>query len=241
MLKILNAFQLILICLWTAICATLVFILTLLTLKKECTSFVGRRIWGPGLLIICRVQLIVSGTQNVDFQKKYIYASNHESLLDIPAIFTAIPVNLFFIAKKELKKVPFLGWAMQIGGMIFIDRKNKEQAKKDMMYAGELIKKGKNIISFPEGTRTKNGEMGTFKRGTFLLSMNTGIEIIPVALHGARELLPTNSFGLKPGKIYLHFLPPVSPQTFSSVEIFAEAVRQKILEEKHHTFRKEPA
>lgn len=197
-------------------------------------SFVARAIWSPVVLLICGVTLVITGKENIHSGKKYIYISNHESLLDIPAIFAAIPVNLFFIAKKELKKVPFMGWAMQMGGMIFIDRKNKEQAKKDMLRAGELINNGKNIISFPEGTRAKTNEMGVFKRGTFLLAVNTGISIVPIAIKGARELLPSGSFRLKTGKIYLHIFPPVSPKDYSqdTVETFAADLRKKISEKK---------
>lgn len=230
MLKMLNLLRFILIAVWTVICAVLSFLLIIIFFRKEMASFVGRAIWSPVILYICGVRLVITGKENISSGEKNIYISNHGSLLDIPAVFTAIPVNLFFIAKKELKKVPFMGWAMLMGGMIFIDRRNKEQAKKDMHRAGELIKKGKNIISFPEGTRTTTGEIGTFKRGTFLLSVNTGINIVPIAIKGARELLPSESFFLKPGKIYLHIFPPCSPENYSleTVEVFAQGLRTKI-------------
>ncbi len=124
-----------------------------------------------------------------------------------------------------------MGWAMQMGGMIFIDRKNKEQTQKDMIRAGELIKKGKNIISFPEGTRTRTGEMGIFRRGTFLLSINTGIEIVPISIKGARELLPSGSFNLKTGKIFIRIAKPVSPENYSVTEVekFASDIRELVL------------
>lgn len=230
MSKALNLLKFILIVVWTTVSAVLSFLFIVITFRKEMASVVGRTIWSPVILFICGVRLVITGKENIDKREKNIYISNHESLLDIPAIFAAIPVNLFFIAKKELKKVPFMGWAMLMGGMIFIDRRNKEQAKKDMLRAGELIKKGKNIISFPEGTRTKTGEMGMFKRGTFLLSVNTGIKVVPIAIKGARELLPAGSFNLKPGEIHLHVFPPSSPENYSqeTAEVFASDLRKKI-------------
>lgn len=229
-----NLVQFFFVGLWTVFCAILSFIFIIITFRKDCASFVARRIWSPVILFICGVKLVITGVKNIEHGKKYIFISNHESLLDIPAIFSSIPVNLFFIAKKELKNVPFMGWAMQMGGMIFIDRKNKEQAQKDMIRAGELIKKGKNIISFPEGTRTRTGEMGIFRRGTFLLSVNTGIEIVPISIKGARELLPSGSYNLKAGNIYIHINKSESPENYSLTEVekFAHNVRELVVKKK---------
>ena len=231
--KFLNPFRFFLVALWTVVCAIIAFILIIIAFRKEMASVVARVIWAPVILFICDVKLVITGKENLP-RTSAIYISNHESLLDIPAIFAAIPNNLFFIAKKELKKVPFMGWAMQMGGMIFIDRKNKEQAKKDMFRAGELIKKGKNIISFPEGTRTQTGEVGIFRRGTFLLSVNTGIDIIPITIENARELLPSGSFNMKSGKIQLHISPAVSPKNYSveNAEKFASDVREIVLQQR---------
>ena len=235
MKKTLNLLRFAFVAMWTVFSAVTSIILIVFTFKKEMASFVARRIWSPVILFICRVKLVITGKENIDAGKKHIFISNHESLLDIPAIFAAIPVNLFFIAKKELKKVPFMSWAMQMGGMIFIDRKNKEQAHRDMLRAGELIRKGKNIISFPEGTRTKTGEMGVFKRGAFLLSASTGIDIIPIAIKGARELLPYGSFILTPGQLHVHIFPPASPKNYAqdAIDVFSGSLRQQILEKKN--------
>ncbi len=234
MQKIFTPIQLIFVAVWTAFSAITTFILIIFTMRQDMASLVGRKIWSPVILFICRVKLVVEGAKNINLNKNYIFVSNHESHLDIPAIFYSVPLNLFFIAKKELKKVPFMGWAMQAGGMIFIDRKNKEQAKKDMLKAGELIKNGKSIISFPEGTRTLTGEVGLFRRGSFLLSISTGIEIVPVTISGARELLPSGSFFLKGGKVNIHIHPPVSPDKYSAttIENFAEDVRNIVLSKK---------
>lgn len=234
MKTLLNILQLFLVSIWTAISAIITITLVIVTGKKSMSAIVARNIWSPAILFFCGARLSVSGRENIDQKGNYIFVSNHESLLDIPAIYCSVPLNIFFIAKKELKKVPFMGWAMMMGGMIFIDRKNKEQARKDMLRAGELIKSGKNIISFPEGTRTKTGELGLFKRGGFLLSKNTGIPVVPIAIKGARELLPSGSIGIKPGIIYVHLFPPVSPEKYTpeEVDIFAADTRLQILQKK---------
>ena len=90
---------------------------------------------------------------------------------------------IFFIAKKEIKQIPFLGWYMSIAGMIFLDRSNHENAMRSMRNAGNEIKKGKNIISFPEGTRSKTNQIGQFKRGSFIIAKEGKIPIVPVAIN----------------------------------------------------------
>lgn len=232
--KIFIPFKLTLIAFWTVFSAITTILLVLFTMRKNMSSFVGREIWSPGILFICGIKLVIKGKENIIPGKNYIFISNHESHLDIPAIFSAIPVDLFFIAKKELKKVPFMGWAMQVGGMIFIDRKNKEKAQKDMLLAGELIKNGKNVISFPEGTRTRTGDLGLFRRGSFLLSLKNGIEIVPITLIGTRQLLPSGTLNLKSGKIYISINKAVSPEHYTQEEgdKFASDVREIVLHKK---------
>lgn len=225
---LINFIQFALVALWTAFASILVIIVAFLTFHRKFIVYYGRTVWAPVVLMLCGVRLKVSGREGVNTQKHYICVCNHESLLDIPAIFFAFPENLYFIAKKEVKKVPLLGWAMGLAGMIFIDRQNKERAMTDMIRAGELIRNGKNVISFPEGTRSGTGEILLFKRGTFMMSLYTGVEILPIAIKGAGECMHTKTLRLRPGTISVMIGAPVSPANYSfeKVELFANDVRE---------------
>lgn len=187
--------------------------------------------WSPVLLAVSGVRIKVYGKENLDTSRPMIYVSNHESHMDIPALFRAIPVNLHFIAKQELKKVPFMGWAMMAAGMIFIDRKHKEKAMKSIEEAGEKIKNGKNVISFPEGTRTKTGEVGVFKRGTFIMSTSSKVPIVPLAIEGSREVIASGTYKIRPGVIKINIGKPILPEAYNNKEIdqFANETRSKVL------------
>jgi len=233
MWAIINFFQILIIFLWTAVCGILTVVISALTFFNyyQISGFIGRNIWSPVLLFVSGIRVKISGKEHIDTSKTYIYVANHESLYDIPALFNKLPVFVSFLAKKELKKVPFMGWAMMASGYIFIDRSNREKAKESLQKAGEEIKSGKNAIIFPEGTRTKTGKMGLFKRGAFLLSKETGIEIIPISIKGARECLASGSYKIRPGKIQINIGSPISPNNYENitVEEFANVVREVCL------------
>lgn len=123
-----------------------------------------------------------------------------------------------------------MGWYMQLVGMIFIDRKNSEKAVESMKKAGYEIKNGKNIISFPEGTRSLNGELGLFKKGTFVLALNNNIEILPIALVGTRIGIPPRKFEINPTQVEVRIGEPFSPTStgIKSAEELANFTRTKI-------------
>ena len=145
-------------------------------------------------------------------------------------MFIASPTFLYFIAKNELKKMPFIGWAIWASGMVFIDRSDRNKAMRSMREAGEKAKhQKKNIVSFPEGTRS-DGEMTQFKRGTFIIASQTNLDIIPTAIAGTNRIWPGNMWPIRPGIIKVKFGEPISPadHTDKTPEEFADYV-QKIV------------
>jgi len=230
--KIIDWLQIAAIGVFTAFFAFLGFIL--LPMGQANALRIASKLWSKCLFGVTGVKLEINNPHSRQFysKNKFIFVSNHESNFDIPALFSAIPEALFFIAKKELQKVPFMGWYMWAVGMIFIDRGNREKSKKSMIKAGEQIKRGKNVMSFPEGTRSRTGKVETFKKGSFLLSRSTGIPIIPVSVKGAAECIPAGKFEIHPGTIHVHIGRPIHPDEMSDLNPaqFAEAVRQKVLE-----------
>lgn len=224
--------QVFLIVLWTAICALLGIVLMLFTWNGQWVHFFeGRYLFCPLVLFIARVKLKVVGLENLETNSPCIYVSNHVSHMDVVAIARTIPLGLFYIGKKELKKVPILGQYMQLIGHVFIDRKNHEKAMVSMRKAAELIKAGKNVITFPEGTRSPNGKIGVFKRGTFIIAKEGAIDIQPIAVVNAENILPRDSFIIRPGTIEVRIGKRIRAQEFLELnsEETANLVRSQII------------
>lgn len=224
--------QVFLIILWTAICGLLGIVLMLITWNGAWVHyFEGRYLFCPPVLFIARVKLKVVGLENLETNSPCIYVSNHVSHMDVVAIAKTIPLGLFYIGKKELKKVPILGQYMQLIGHVFIDRKNHEKAMASMRKAAELIKAGKNVITFPEGTRSPNGKVGVFKRGTFIIAKEGAIDIQPIALVNAEKILPRDSFVIHPGTIEVRIGKRIRAKEFLELnsEETANLVRSQII------------
>ena len=224
--------QIVLIVLWTGISGLIGMILMLITWNGQWVHyFEGRYLFCPPVLFIARVKLKVIGLENLDTARPCIYVSNHVSHLDVVAIARAIPLGLFYIGKKELKKVPILGQYMYLIGHIFIDRKNREKAMQSMRKAAELINKGKNVITFPEGTRTRTGKTAIFKRGTFIIAKEGAIDIQPLAVVNADKILPRDSYMIKPGTIEVRIGKRIKASEIQDLnaEASAEYVRTRVI------------
>ena len=233
MWHLINGLQIILVIIYTFIAAILGTFIYIVTLDKNyAMKVIPNYFWSPLVFATMLTRLKVKGRENINEYAHHIYVSNHESSMDIPAVFHSIKIPLFFIAKKELKRIPFMGWYMALIGMIFIDRSNKEKALSSMRKAGEIIKEGKNVISFPEGTRNKDGKIGTFKRGSFLMASSADIGVVPVAIKGAREIIPSGSYKSRPGTIYVSIGKPIYHRDHPELTIdeWAKFVRQKVVE-----------
>jgi len=210
-------------------------ILALVTRNPKVGLFFAKYVFCYALFPISFSKLSIHGAEKVDWSKVHLFISNHESLIDIPSIFIGAKKYLYFLTKMELKKTPFVGWLGQAVGMIFIDRKNSEAAKRTIAQAGKEIKNGKNIISFAEGTRTKTGEIGRFKKGSFTIALENNIDIIPVRIIGAREILPSGSFKLRPGHVHVYFGNKIVSSEFNKEkpEELADYTRTKVIAIKH--------
>lgn len=210
---IINIIQSLLIIAHTLLCAFLALVPALLGFPIA-SYWIGRKIWGPLLLLIVGGKVEVKGKANLDASRTFIYTANHMSNFDIPILFTITPVSLHFIAKKELKKIPLFGWCIAAMGMIFVDRKNRKKAIESMKAAGELIKSGKNVIAFPEGKRSRSGKIEMFRKGTFVIASNSQIDIIPIAIKGSGLLHKPGGLKFRPGKVYINIGEPIKAELF---------------------------
>jgi 1-acyl-sn-glycerol-3-phosphate acyltransferase len=191
---------------------------------------IGYYFWSPFVCGICGVRVKIHHADRLRERDVAIYVANHSSLFDIVAIARAVPIGLFFVAKKELARIPFMGQYMWLIGHIFVDRKNREQAMSSMKRAAEKIKRGRNVISFPEGTRSKTGEIALFKRGSFLIAKEGAIDIVPIGIIGAREVLPSGSSALRSGTIHVIIGEriPGNRSSLLSTEELAELARSSV-------------
>ncbi len=193
---------------------------------------IGKYFWGPLLVMIVGGRVKVEGVENYDPSKPVIFTANHLSHYDIVCLFVTVPSDLYFIAKKELKKVPFLGWSIAALGMIFIDRSDRKKAMQSMKEAGNLIRKGKNVITFPEGTRSKNGQVNLFKRGTFIIAKESEIDVLPIAIKGTDKFHRPGTYKFRPGKAVVKLGKPISAQKFKdkTPEEFAKHTELRVRE-----------
>jgi 1-acyl-sn-glycerol-3-phosphate acyltransferase len=133
-------------------------------------------------------------------------------------MFLVVPRRIRMIAKKQLARIPLFGWGMWAGRFIFIDRQNGVAARRSIDEAGRRIHDGESVLIFPEGTRTRDGTLGPFKKGGFHLAVKAGVPIVPVALRGTRELMPRGSFLLRSGTITAVVGEPIPTQGLSEDE-----------------------
>ena len=169
------------------------------------------RVFGKGILGIAGVKLNITGLENINKNEAYIFVSNHSSQFDIPAVQASVPQQTSIIYKKELAKIPLFGWQMRLGPYIMIDRQKVDSAIKSIEQAKKLMsEKGRSVLLFAEGTRSKTGEVQQFKRGAFYLASRVGYPIVPVSLSGTDKILPKGKFKIKKGTINIHFAEPIT-------------------------------
>ena len=188
--------------------------------------------FGRNLLKESHTTLEVVGRSTIDFSRSYVYLSNHPSVLDIPALFEAIPQSLRMVAKNELFQVPIFGQAMEQSGFIRIDRRNRQKAITQLETAKERLKEGISVWVSPEGTRSRTAEMGPFKKGGFHIAMSLAVPIIPIWIEGTEQIIRPGSFKVHPNrKTTLFFGSPISTIGLEkeNLENLMIQVRQEIL------------
>ena len=199
---------------WTLLFGLSSFFTILLTGKKENFKFFGV-IWGKTLSFIFNIKLIVKGKHNLQ-DRNYIFAANHASLIDIPLLLIAVNRYTVFIAKSELSKIPIFKSILDIAGFIFVDRKNNDNAVKSMNNLMDDIKKiPRSVAIFPEGTRTRDGELLPFKKGAAIFAINTDIPVIPVAISGTYSWSKKKLFDISQSVISFEFGEPITTENYS--------------------------
>jgi 1-acyl-sn-glycerol-3-phosphate acyltransferase len=191
------------------------------------------RVWAQLLLWSVLARVRVRGLEKIDPSKTYLFVANHQSYIDIPALFANLPTNFRILAKKSLFSVPFMGWHLRRSGHIPIDRSSSKSGLKSLYEAAERVKSGTSVIVFPEGTRSVDGAIHEFKGGSFLLATRAGVPIVPITINGTRAVLIKDSWHLHPGKIELiiHDSIDASPYTPKNIDELAQRTREIIVKD----------
>lgn len=174
--------------------------------------------WSRSVLWLLLVPIKVTGCENVDSNQSYVFVANHQSFLDVFAVYGWLPNNFKWLMKKELRKIPFVGTACAVAGHIFVDRSNPRAAMESLTYIKAQLHDGISTVIFPEGTRTKTGEMGRFKQGAFKIAMDMDLPVVPISLSGFFDAMPRNKFYVKPfSRVALHIGKPIDISQFNDI------------------------
>jgi 1-acyl-sn-glycerol-3-phosphate acyltransferase len=175
------------------------------------------------------IRVQVEGRENVPAGQACIFMANHVSNLDPPALIPRIPGRTAAFAKRALFKIPIFGYCLKLGSFIPVNRTGSAHtAEESVAAAKRVLDEGVHITTFVEGTRSRDGRLLPFKKGTFYLAMQTGAPCIPVSIYGTETLMSKGSFAIKPGTAHIVFHAPLYPSDYSTREELLGAVRAAI-------------
>lgn len=185
------------------------------------------RAWARSILWVSRAEVELEGLENLPRDAPCILMPIHQSNFDIPVLLGRLPVQFRWLAKAELFKIPIFGRGMRGCGYISIDRSNRKSAFQSLADAAQRIRDGASVLIFPEGTRSRDGEIGPFKKGGFVLTVDAGVPIVPIVIYGTRAIMPKGRLLLKPGDVYMEILPPVASAGYTrkTKDLLIEDVR----------------
>lgn len=173
------------------------------------------RWWARVIIGLCGVRVEVEGVERLPLGQPFIFGANHQSQYDIYSLQGFLGVNFRWLAKKELFQIPFLGSAMRYAGCIPIDRARGRQAMGSLGEAARRISAGTSVVIFPEGTRSRDGQMQAFKSGGMVLAIKSGVPVVPVAIMGSHEVLPKGELVARPGVIRIRVGTPIETKSYS--------------------------
>jgi 1-acyl-sn-glycerol-3-phosphate acyltransferase len=187
-------------------------------------------------LAFCRVS--VKGLENLDPRRTYVVLSNHQSLFDVWVLIAHLPLQLRWVIKNEIRRMPVFGYALERMGHIYVDRDRGSSVVEGIEKAVKRVKGGTSVVLFPEGTRSEDGRLGKFRRGGFVLAQKTGYPILPITINGSRFVLPKNTLDLMPGRIEVNIKPSIEDYVDMHLTLLIKKVQVAIQEKLDLSFGK---
>jgi 1-acyl-sn-glycerol-3-phosphate acyltransferase len=210
---------------YTAVCGTVSLLGSLFDSQGRWQHACART-WSWLILKTSGICVRVEGLEHVNPARTTIYCVNHQSAMDIPVLFASLPVQFRFVAKRSLFHMPFLGWHLLRSGHIPVDRDRPQQAMKSMKKVAQEIRQGKSVLLFPEGHRSRNGQLLPFKAGSFYIAILSGVPIVPITLNGTPYVLKPDTYHVRAGKAEMIVHPPISTEGLSLHDV--DALSQKV-------------
>jgi 1-acyl-sn-glycerol-3-phosphate acyltransferase len=204
--------------LWV-VAVTLIIGLLVIVLSLSATTADGvhrmAQAWGRSILAVSGVRVRVSGAQRVDPTAAFICMANHQSNFDIPVLLGYLPVPFRWLAKAELFRIPIFGRAMRGAGYIPIDRSDRPAAIASLRQAAAAVRNGVSVVIFPEGTRSPDGTLKPFKKGGFVMAIEAGVPIVPVALRGTFDIMPKSRLLIRPAEVTMVIGAPIATTAYN--------------------------
>ena len=193
------------------------------------------RVWAKLIMNSIFSPFTVTGLDQIDPSKPHVYAVTHASALDIPALYAYLPFQFRILYKKELRSYPIVGWHLKRSGQVCVDQQNPTRSVGQIKSALRTLKGGMPLVIFPEGGRTPDGRIQPFLPGAFFLAIKAQVDIVPIALRGMYDLLPMNTYHIKPRPLEMRVGKPIPTEglTLRDMEMLSERVK-KAMEEMYY-------
>lgn len=198
---------------WAILLTLLLFlpiVIAALAGKRGDAAFHGTQIFARVILKVCGIRLVVRGREHIQLNQRYVILSNHASYFDPPALVLALGLQYRWVIKKELRKVPLFGLALETSRNLFIDRARGSDALESIKQGVAQLPDGTGILMFPEGTRSWDGQLLPFKKGGFVIARDGQLPILPITVRGSHDRLPKGQAAFTPGVIEIVIHPPVA-------------------------------
>ncbi len=198
---------------WAILLTLLLFlpiVIAALAGKRGDAAFHGTQIFAWVILKVCGIRLVVRGREHIKPSQRYVILSNHASYFDPPALVLALGLQYRWVIKKELRKVPLFGLALETSRNLFIDRARGSDALESIKQGVAQLPDGTGILMFPEGTRSWDGQLLPFKKGGFVIARDGQLPILPITVRGSHDRLPKGQAAFTPGVIEIVIHSPVA-------------------------------
>ena len=208
-------------------------VFTILFIPFRNAEFVHKvqQFWSCSFFRLMLLPVTVEGLEHIKPGQSYVFVSNHQSMFDVWLIYGWLPVIFKWLMKAELRKVPFVGTACKAAGHIYVDRKNPKAALESMENVKKQLKDGICTVIFPEGTRTKDGQVGRFKRGAFQIALDLKLPIIPISLSGCYDVLPKGTPFVYRRPVRMYVGESIDITQFENNNEAIDFVRNKVIEQ----------
>ena len=208
--------------LWSLLCGWLAVVVAVLVSQRAASTKVGG-MWARVIGWLTPMFVTIEGGENIDPEATYVVVCNHASQYDILLVYGWLDLDLRWVMKKELRKIPGIGIGCEKVGHILVDRSRPEEAKRTINEALQRIGNGVGILFFPEGTRSRDGRLLPFKKGAFRIAKDQGLPVLPLTLVGTHDIMPAKSLFVRPGRARIVIHPPIDPTELHVTDVMRQS------------------